>query len=165
MAGATPAHVRITTNLTRLVGNQLDGKSCEPFDSDIQILVPDCKTVFYPDLAVTCEIPGFAEGRRATLLNPTLIVEVLSPSTDRVDRGLKFDCYRTLDSLQAYVLVHQDEPRIELYTRHPDGSWRFEAANGIDATIRMEEIDCELRLADIYRRVVFSDRPATEIFE
>jgi len=155
MAGASPAHIRITTNLTRLVGNQLEGKSCEPFDSDMRVMVQECNTVYYPDLTVICEPPRFADTGLATLLNPTLIVEVLSPSTERVDRGMKFDCYRTLESLQAYVLISQDEPRIELFSRQSDGSWRYDVATGLQATLLLDAIGCELRLAELYTRVVF----------
>ena len=163
--GASPAHICITTNLTRLIGNQLEGKPCEPFDSDMRVRVPECNAVFYPDLTVTCETPRFADTRLATLLNPTLIFEVLSPSTDRADRGIKFDCYRTLDPLNAYVLVYQDEPRLDLYTRQPDGAWQYETTKGPQATLRIESVACELRLADLYARVEFKATPVLEISE
>ncbi len=91
----------------------------------------------------------------ATLLNPTLIVEVLSPSTESFDRRLKFDCYRTLDSLKQYVLVSQDDPRIEIYSRYPDGSWRFEVAKGVEGTATLGSIGCVLSLAEVYARVEF----------
>jgi|HubBroStandDraft_4_1064222.scaffolds.fasta_scaffold610279_1 Uma2 family endonuclease len=165
MAGASPAHIRITTNLTRLIGNQLDGKQCEPFDSDMRVSVEECNVVYYPDLTVTCEAPRFANTRRATLLNPTLIIEVLSPSTERADRGIKFDCCRTIESLNAYVLVYQDEPRIDLYTRQPDGAWRYETAKGSEATLWLEAVGCELRLADVYARVEFKASAAPEVAE
>jgi Uma2 family endonuclease len=165
MAGATPAHIRITTNLTRLVGNQLEGKTCEPFDSDMRVLVPDCDVVYYPDLTVTCETPRFGETRLATLLNPTLVVEVLPPSTERADRGVKFDCYRTLGSLKAYVLVYQGEPRIDIYTRQLDGAWQYETAKELTATLKIAALGCELRLADVYARVEFKALPALEMLE
>ena len=155
MAGASPAHIRITTNLTRLIGNQLEGKPCEPFDSDMRVRVQECNTVYYPDFTVTCETPRFDDTQLATLLNPTLIIEVLSPSTERADRGIKFDCYRTLSSLNTYVMVYQDEPRIDLYRRQPDGAWRYETAKGIESSLQIDAIGCELRLADIYARVEF----------
>ena len=161
MSGASPTHIRITTNLTRLIGKELEGRSCEPFDSDMRVMVPACNAVFYPDLTVVCEPPRFADTGLATLLNPTLTVEVLSPSTERTDRGLKSDCYRTLESLQAYVLISQDEPRIELFSRQPDGSWRYDVATGLQANLPLGTIDCELRLAEVYARVVFP--PATTL--
>ena len=163
MSGASPAHIRITTNLTRLVGNQLEGKSCEPFDSDMRVMAEECNAVFYPDLTVVCNTPHFADTRLVTLLNPMLIVEVLSPSTERADRGIKFDCYRTLESLHAYVLVSQDEARIELYSRQSDGSWRYDVATGLQAVLPLDTIGCELRLAEVYVRVVFPPAPTLEI--
>jgi len=165
MAGASPAHIRITTNLTRLLGNLLEGKSCEPFDSDLRVLAQACHAVFYPDLTVVCDPPHFADTQTATLLNPTLIVEVLSPSTERSDRGMKFDCYRTLESLQTYVLVSQVEARVEVYSRQSDGSWRYDVAAGLDATLRLEVLRGEFRLADVYARVVFPPAPALEVAE
>jgi Uma2 family endonuclease len=163
MSGASPAHIRITTNLTCLVGNQLEGKPCEPFDSDMRVLAEECNAVFYPDLTVVCEPPHFADTRLATLLNPILIVEVLSPSTERADRGMKFDCYRPLGSLRTYVLISQDEPRIELYSRQSDGSWRYDVATGLQAILLLTTIGCELRLAEVYARVVFPPAPTLEM--
>jgi Uma2 family endonuclease len=163
MAGASPTHIRITTNLTRLSGNQLGGQSCEPFDSDMRVLAQACNAVFYPDLTVVCDTPHFADTRMATLLNPALIVEVLSPSTERVDRGMKFDCYRAIESLHAYVLISQDEPRVELYSRQSDGSWRYDVATGLQAILPLDTIGCEIRLAEAYARVVFPSAPTLEI--
>jgi Uma2 family endonuclease len=165
MAGASPAHSRITTNLTRLVGNLLEGKPCEPFDSDMRVFVEKCNAVYYPDLMVTCETPRFAETRMATLLNPTLIIEVHSDSTWHTDRVDKLDCYRTLASFITYILVAQDSPRIELFIRQADGSWLYYVAKGMDAVLRLESIGCELRLADVYARVEFPTEQAAEVAE
>ncbi len=156
MSGATPAHVRITTNLTRLMGNQLEGQPCEPFDSDMRVYVEACNVTFYPDQTVVCGTPDFANTTLATLLNPALIIEALSASTERIDRGYKFDCYRTLPSLSMYVLIAQLEPRVEVFTRQEDGSWRYEVAKGLAAEIALPAINCVLRLAEVYARVVFS---------
>lgn len=156
MSRATPAHVRITTNLTRLMENQLEGQPCEPFDSDMQVYVEACNVTFYPDQTVVCGTPDFANTTLATLLNPALIIEALSASTERIDRGYKFDCYRTLPSLSMYVLIAQLEPRIEVFTRQEDGSWRYEVASGLKAEIALPAINCVLRLAEVYARVVFS---------
>jgi len=165
MAGAPPAHVRITTNLMRRIGNQLEGKPCEPFDSDMRVMVEACHAVFYPDQTVVCEPPRFAEAPMATLLNPALIVEVLSPSTERADRAVKFDSYRLLESIRGYVLVSQDEPRIELFHRQPEGSWTYQVARGLEANLRLEAIGCELRLAEVYARVTFPPDSAEEASE
>lgn len=163
MSGASTAHVRITTKLTRLVDSQLEGSSCEVFDSDMRVLVRECNAVYYPDLTVVCGKPIFADTPMATLLNPTLVIEVLSPSTERLDRGTKFDCYRSLESIQTCVIVSQVEPRIEVYSRQADGSWRYDPASGLNAIARLEAIGCELRLADVYARVEFPDDPLLEI--
>ncbi len=162
MAGASPAHVRITTNLTRLIGNQLEGRPCEPFDSDLRVYVEACNTVFYPDLTAACAPPQFAETRLATLLNPTLIIEVLSDTTEAVDRGFKFACFQSLESLQTYVLIAQDRLPVECFTRQPDGSWRYEATNTPEAVVALPAIGCELRLAEVYARIKFSATEAAD---
>ena len=155
MTGATPAHVRITSKLMRLLDEQLDGQPCEAFDSDMRVYVEECNVSFYPDRTVTCDTPQFMNTPLATLLNPILIIEVLSASTERIDRGYKFDCYRTIPSLATYVLISQWEPRIEVFTRQEDGSWRFDVASGLDASMPLPAINCELRLAEVYARVAF----------
>ncbi len=156
MTGATPAHVRITSTLTRALGNQLEGQPCEAFDSDMRVYVEECNVSFYPDQTVVCDTPRFWDTPLATLLNPILIIEVLSASTERTDRGYKFDCYRTIPSLAAYVMISQWEPRIEVFTRQEDGSWRFDVASGLDASMPLPTINCVLQLAEVYARVVFS---------
>jgi Uma2 family endonuclease len=156
MAGATPEHIRITTNLARRLGNQLDGSPCEPFDSDMRVFVEKCNSVFYPDLTVVCGEAQFLDTALATLCNPTLIVEVLSPSTEARDRGEKLACYQTLDSVQVYALVAQDRARVEAYSRQADGSWRHEVVEGLDAALELPSVGCALRLEEVYARVSFA---------
>ncbi|MEO8397568.1 MAG: Uma2 family endonuclease, partial [Chloroflexota bacterium] len=91
-----------------------------------------------------------------TLLNPTVIIEVLSPSTEIYDRGKKFQYYRELDSLQEYVLISQDQARIECYLRQPDGKWLFSEARGLEASLDLPSIECTLALATVYKRVNFA---------
>lgn len=155
MSGATTAHVRFTTNITWLLGNQLESGRCEPFNSDLRVYAEVCNTVFYPDLTVVCGTPQFANTTLATLLNPTVVIEVLSKSTERVDRGFKFDCYRSIPSLAVYVMIAQMEPRIEVYSRQGDGSWRYDVATGLEASITLPAVNCVLPLADVYARVEF----------
>jgi Uma2 family endonuclease len=116
----------------------------------------------YPDLSVVCGEPKFHDGRRDVLLNPTLIIEVLSPGTELFDRGEKFRRYRTcLESLQDYVLVSTDSPMVELFQRQADGFWLYSASAGLDALARLPSIACEVPLADIYERIEFpADAPA-----
>lgn len=163
MSGASWEHNLITAELTRLIGNGLEGKSCVVTASDLRVGVAQCNRYCYPDLTVVCGKPEFEDEAFDTLLNPTLIVEVLSPSTEAMDRGEKFDCLKTLPSLQTYVLVAQDKPCVETFTRQADGTWSHEIKTGLDAIMALPAINCELRLAEIYARIDFADAlPQTE---
>ena len=157
MAGGTAEHNRIAFDLGVSLANQLRGKPCEPFGSDMRVRVSREK-FYYPDFTLVCGEVKFDD--KNTLANPTLIVEVLSDSTESRDRVVKFDAYRALPSLMEYVLVAQDRARIECYTRQPDESWRIDIAIGTDAILPLPGIGCELRLAEIYARVSFP--PAEE---
>ena len=159
MTGASRSHVRLTTNVALELGTQLRDNPCETYDHDLRVYVEACRSIFYPDFTVACDPPEFTPSGMATLTNPTVIIEVLSPSTYRTDRGFKSDCYRSLASLAAYVLVAQDEPRIEAFIRQTDNTWRYEAASGMDGVLRLECIGCGLRLAQIYARVEFPPPP------
>jgi Uma2 family endonuclease len=107
----------------------------------------------YPDIVVVCNRPQLADNQFDTLLNPTILIEVLSPSTEAYDRGKKFGHYRTLDSLQEYLLIAHDAPLIEHFVRQDDGTWRFAAASGLEASIALPSVGCTLELADIYSLV------------
>ena len=159
MSGGSRSHVRLTTNVSRLLGNHLEGGPCESFDSDLRVYVEARRSMFYPDFTVACDPPQFTSSGMATLTNPTVIIEVLSPSTTRLDRGFKSDCYRSLASLKAYVLVAQDEPRIEAFVRQSDDTWRYDVASGLDSVLRLDCLQYELRLAQIYARVEFPALP------
>ena len=121
MAGAAPAHVLITSNVTRELGTQLKGRSCRVYPSDLRVKVSETGLYTYPDVVIVCGEQQFDDEHRDTLLNPTLIVEVLSPSTEAYDRGEKFDHYSQLESLQEYVMIAQDRPRVERYVRAVPG--------------------------------------------
>jgi Uma2 family endonuclease len=155
MAGASREHTLIVGNIGRQLGNQLEERPCETYQTDMRVRVLECNRYYYPDIAVVCGEPQFEDAELDTLLNPTVIVEVLSDSTQRKDRGEKSDCYRTLESLQVYVLVSQHEPRIECFIRHSDNTWRYEATAGIDSVLTLEAIGCTLRLADVFARITF----------
>lgn len=111
----------------------------------------------YLDITVVCGEPQFTDDKSVILVKPLLIIEVLSPSTEGYDRGRKFQDYRDIQSLQEYVLVSQDSPRIERFTRHND-IWLFADAKTIDASIELSAIGCILNLADVYRKVSFGDK-------
>ena len=151
MAGGSPEHNRIGFNVITALGAQLSGAPCIGYTSDQRIKAGGLYT--YPDVTVICGQPRFSEGRKDTLLNPNLIVEVLSPSTEAYDRGEKFAHYRQIESLQEYVLISQDKPRIERYLRQPDNTWNYTAADGLQAALSLNSIGCTLKLEQVYTDV------------
>jgi Uma2 family endonuclease len=153
MPGATRIHNLVNKNVSGLLWLQLREKSCEVYQSDMK--VPTLKKYSYPDTVVVCGEPHFEDDEKDVLQNPTIIVEVLSRSTETYDRGDKFAAYRELKSLQAYVLISQLMPRVETYKRQEDG-WHFSEVSGLDATVKLESIDCTLNLAEVYEKVDFS---------
>jgi Uma2 family endonuclease len=153
MVGASRAHNLIVVNSATSINAQLRGKPCETYANDMRVKAAAVRRYFYPDLVVVCGEPQFEDAQVDTLLNPTLIVEVLSDSTERFDRGRKFACYRTIPSLAGYLLIAQDEYRIEAYRKEADGRWRLEEAQGRDASLPLGIADCRLALAEVYDRV------------
>jgi Uma2 family endonuclease len=158
MAGATRAHNLIITNLARELSTQLRGRPCEVYPSDMRVSVDPTGLYTYPDIVVACGDPRFLDEREDTLLNPTLIVEVLSASTEAYDRGDKFAHYRSLESLKEYVLVCQDRPRIERYLRQGE-SWLFTAAGEPGTGLELPSIGCRLSLPEVYERVELPEGP------
>ncbi len=154
MSGSSLAHNRISMNLAWLLISQLRGGSCETFGSDMRVKVTAQGIYTYPDISVVCGEPQFEDTQVDTLLNPTLIIEVLSPSTERYDRGAKFGYYRALPSLQAYLLVAQDRMLVEQFVRDGDG-WRLTVVSDPAAVLPLPAIGCTLPLAEVYRRVSF----------
>jgi Uma2 family endonuclease len=157
MAGASATHVLITGNLTGETRNALKGRGCLVFASDLRVRVSPAGLYTYPDLAVVCDQPKYADNDRDTLLNPIVIVEVLSPSTEGYDRGFKFAQYRRIESLQEYVLVSQTEPCVEVFRRQPGGNWLLAESAGLDAACRLESLDCGIALSEIYAGVTFGE--------
>ena len=154
MAGATLEHVAITANVVIALGSQLRGTPCRAFSADLRVRVAPTGMYTYPDVLVLCGEPEFHDGRRDTVTNPTLIVEVLSPSTEAYDRGDKFAHYRTVETLREYVLVSQDRRRVERYLRQSDGEeWRYRAVEGVEAELPLESVNAVLRLFDVYDRI------------
>ena len=109
----------------------------------------------YPDVVVACSEPQFADGVMDTLVNPTLLVEVLSPSTEAYDRGRKFEQYRKIESLRQYLLVSTDRVSVEVYTRQANGQWMLSSAVEPDEEVDLDSIECRLRVGDIYEKVEF----------
>jgi len=158
MAGATFDHNRAKDNLARHLGNQLDGGPCFPLTSDMRVKVSATGLCTYPDIVVVCGEPVFDGATRDTVLNPTVVVEVLSDSTERYDRGTKFRHYQQIPSLQEYLLVAQDEPACERFVRQPDGTWNLTTVIGLAGELAFASIPARVPLADIYAGVAF---PAT----
>lgn len=156
MSGASRRHNLIVVNIAASLHGQLKGRACETYAGDMRIHIPATGLYTYPDVTVVCGEPRFEDAELDTLLNPTLLIEVLSSSTEGYDRGRKFAQYRTLESLREYVLVSQEEVRVELFTRQPDEHWLLSEAGRLDATLPLASVGCELRLADAYDRVFAS---------
>jgi Uma2 family endonuclease len=164
MAGESPEHGAICMNLSVLIGSQVRGTPCQAFAKDMKVrsgLLPlpgaPMKGLFsYPDLLVVCGALQFHDEFRDVLLNPTLIVEVLSDSTEAFDRGEKFRRYRTwLPTLKDVLLVAQDKPLIDHYHRVEENRWELVSLEGLEARLSLESIHCTLQLTDVYDRIVF----------
>jgi Uma2 family endonuclease len=156
MSGGSYAHGQIVPNLGAELRQGLKSRDYSVTTSVVRLRVSPRGFYTYPDIAVVCGSPQFADDQADTLLNPTLLVEVLSPSTEAHDRGFKFAQYRQLDSLQEYALVSQTEPRVEIFRRQGAKEWVLSEACGLDATCRFESVDCQVALAEIYYQVSFS---------
>ena len=153
MAGASLAHSRITMNLAHSLGHQLKGSSCATYSSDTRIKVAAARFYTYPDLSVVCGTPQVAPRERGTVINPTVLIEVLSPSTESYDRGEKFGYYKQLDSLLDYVLVAQDATRVERFSRRDSGVWEPRTWSSLDDVVDLPSIQCRIALRDIYDRI------------
>lgn len=155
MAGGSRAHSRIAVNVASALDNQLGERPCEVFNSDMRVRAGAAGPYSYPDVTVVCGEAEFEDANVDTLVNPTVIVEVLSPTTEAWDRGGKFEQYQQMASLQEYVLIAPDRPRVERYARQADGQWLLAVSTGTDGAISLPSIACELALARIYRKVRF----------
>ena len=162
MVGTTKNHARIVMNFGGELSTALKGRTCEPFATDLRIKVQANGLYTYPDLLVVCGEQLCEDDQLDNLLNLTLLIEVLSDSTERYDRVKKFDLYRALPSLQEYVLVSQSEPRIEQFLHQPNEEWTLRITTDPTAIISLPSIGCEIPLAEIYDRVEFlpSDKKA-----
>jgi Uma2 family endonuclease len=164
MTGASRRHNLIAVNITREISQQLRGRPCEGYASDMRVRIQSKRgcAYTYPDVVVVCGEPRFEDDYLDTLLNPTVIIEVLSESTERYDRGKKFGFYRTIESLAEYVLVAQDEYRVEQYARQPDGRWLLSDHRSPEDVVELPSVECSLALRDVYEKVTL---PATELKE
>ena len=159
MAGGSPDHSLICANVASEIGARLKGGPCKVYESSLRVRVPRTTLYTYPDVSVICGERQFdpLDTNRETVLNPALIVEVLSPSTESWDRGGKFQNYRQIESLREYVLVSTDKPLVETVLRQPDGTWNYAPTAGREARAALRSLGIELPAAEIYDGV---DLPA-----
>jgi Uma2 family endonuclease len=161
MTGASREHNLIATNMSSSLNQQLRAKPCEVYASDMRVKVTVTGLYTYPDVVVVCGEPKFEDEYVDTLLNPTLLVEVLSQSTERYDRIAKSSYYRTLDSLAEHLLVAQDEHRIEQYVKQADGQWLLFDYRSLDSVVELQSIGCSLALRDVYDKVEIGSESRT----
>ncbi|MBZ5725206.1 MAG: Uma2 family endonuclease [Acidobacteriia bacterium] len=153
MAGASPRHAEIVTNLVAEFRQRLKTKPCKVYSTDVRLRVTPTGLYTYPDVIVVCGPPQFADDQKDTLLNPTVIVEVLSVSTKDYDRGRKFDHYRTLPSLMEYLTVAQDVPHIQLWARQKENGWLLSDFDEAGQIMPLRSIECDLPLAEVYDKL------------
>lgn len=156
MAGESPNHSTICFNLNGIVHAQLRGKKCRGFSPNMKIATNEKGLYSYPDLAVVCGQPAFYDNKKDVITNPTVIVEVLSPSTEHYDRGEKFLRYTNqIETLQNYVLISQDKPFIEMFSRQQNGGWEKIEVEGFESVLKIDSIECEISLNELYDLVEF----------
>ncbi len=155
MAGASGEHILMVTSIIREFGTRLRGTTCETYSNDLRVRSRPSHYVF-PDVVVACE-REFADESLDILLNPRVVIEILSPSTERSDRGWKFESYRGMPSMADYLMLSQERPYAEHFTRFNQDLWTLQDHEGLAGVISLPSIGCELRLADIYERITFAD--------
>ena len=158
MVGTSTQHNAIALNIARRLGNELEDRPCRVYIGDVRVRVAASGLYTYPDVLALCGPQEFADDQKDTLLNPNVIFEVLSPSTEGYDRGEKFAHYWRLPSLTDYVLVAQEEVRVEHFQRRGD-SWLLTAFTAWDETVRLPSLDTDLPLAAIYKNIEFPSSP------
>lgn len=164
MAGASKEHYDISSNVVVSLATQLADGPCRVWDKDVKVRsgpLPKSPRrpaglYSYPDIVVVCDEPKFLDEHQDVLLNPLALIEVLSESTEAFDRTLKLARYQKYNpTLKDYILISQDEPLIEHYHRENDGSWKYTIHEGLQAIVKIEAIQCQLKAAEVYRRVKF----------
>ncbi len=155
MAGEKRSHSIICTNISGELHARLKGKLCEVYSPNMKVRTESSGIYTYPDATVVCGQPIFHDEAEDILINPKVIIEVLSPSTEKKDRGEKWENYQQIESLAEYLLVSQTKPRLEMYVRQPNQHWDWSYKIELTSSIYLASIDCELRLADIYDRIDF----------
>jgi Uma2 family endonuclease len=153
MSGASPQHVLIVTNVVAELRGQLKTRPCTVYSTDLRLKVSATGLYTYPDVIVVCGEPQFDDDHKDTLLNPTLIVEVLSESIKDYDRGAKFEQYRKIESFVEYVLIAQDKRHVEHFVRQAGNRWLLSETNRLEDTLELTSIACNLMLTEVYDKV------------
>jgi Uma2 family endonuclease len=157
MAGGSPDHSLVVANVISEIHARLKGKNCHVYDSNLRVKIPRTVLYTYPDATVICGPRVFdpSDEENQTVTNPRVIIEVLSPTTEAYDRGEKFDRYRQIESFEQYVLVITTSPRIEVFLRQAEGLWLLAVYSGLDAIAKLNAIDIDLPLSEVYLGVEF----------
>jgi Uma2 family endonuclease len=153
MAGATKSHNLIAGNVFRQLGNQLLERECNAYRSDMRVKITATEKYTYPDIVAVCGEEIFEDSTEDTLLNPQLIIEVLSKSTEAYDRGAKFEYYQTIESFSEYILIAQEPFRVEQFVRKTKNEWTYFEFRQAEDVVKLHSIDCELKLKDIYHKI------------
>ena len=162
MSGASREHNLIASNLNREIGEQLKESPCEVYTTDMRVQIPS-GLYTYPDVVVVCGTPKFEDDQVDTLLNPVVLIEVLSELTADYDRGTKFKHYRQIPSLREYVLVDQTVAQIEHFVRDDNGKWALTEIAGTERSLSLDSIGCQIPLSEVYRKVSFPSADATGV--
>ncbi len=160
MSGGTPTHATIALNVAAELRQALRGSDCKVFNGDVRLYVPTTGLYTYPDAVVYCGKLKVADGQDDILLNPTVIIEVLSKSTEAYDRGFKFAQYRRLESLREYALFSQTEPRAEIFRRQPDGEFKLSEYVGLESECAFTSIGCSIPMSEVYFDITFPPTPS-----
>jgi Uma2 family endonuclease len=164
MAGASEAHNLIAMNVAASLHRQLRGQSCRTYPSDMRLKILQTGLYTYPDFMIVCGPTQFTNAeKRDTLINPIIIIEILSPSTETYDRGEKFQHYRTIKTLQEYILIAQDKYRIERFTRQDSNEWLLSESVGLHTALTLATIQVTLVLADIYEQILVDPAPSLRL--
>jgi len=166
MSGVSEQHAQIEINFITSLSVKLRGRPCRVFPANMRIKVPSLPPYRYGDVSAVCGQPVFEKiGGVDVLTNPTLIIEVLSDSTEAYDRGDKFTHYKSIASLREYLMAAQHRPHITQYVKQEDGSWSYNEVNELSASIQLASIDCVLELSEVYRDVTFPENPSPNLRE
>lgn len=156
MSGASYEHNVIEDNLRLAIGIHLKGKSCRSFGSNLRIHTPLNSLYTYPDILIICDEPMFLDQQFDTVLNPSVLIEILSPSTANYDRGAKFDLYREIESLKEYILVDSTVYHCVHYNRNTDNTWTLSETKNVNENLSIVSVDLKIPLSEIYAGVSLS---------